>query len=97
MRLAGMSLETRAFTQHRKKTAQAVPTGNVRALFNAMLANVTLDSANWAKFQPQLNDFLSALPASKAEQSTWRPTYNKANEGLTIPDVSRAGPYSNFK
>ena len=41
VRLTGMSLQTRADTQQRRrKTAQPMPTNNVRALFNAMLANV---------------------------------------------------------
>ncbi len=32
---------------------------------NAMICNVTLDDENWSQFQPQLHDFLTAMPASE--------------------------------
>lgn len=52
---------------------------------NSLIANVTLDAQNWAKVQPKLADFLSALPAADISIAHWSPAYNRANEGLTIP------------
>lgn len=52
---------------------------------NTMLCNVTLDAANWAQFQPSLNDFLAGLPASAPALHTWTPALEPADEGLVIP------------
>ncbi len=51
----------------------------------AMLCNVTVDAANWATVQPQVADFLSALPSAPVVRPAWTPTYDPAPEGLTIP------------
>ncbi len=51
----------------------------------ALVANVTLDEANWTQFQPQLESFIGALPAAEASTQTWTPAYSTDNEGLTIP------------
>ncbi len=50
-----------------------------------LLANVTLDAANWAQVQPQLADFLADLPVAPARLQTWTPTSLPRYEGLTIP------------
>src|SRR5215216_5295916 len=52
---------------------------------HALLCNVTVDSANWNIFQPQLDLFLSALPAKAVQLTSFdvQPTHKK--EGLTIP------------
>lgn len=52
---------------------------------NRLLANVTLDAANWQEFEPQLHEFLSALPARDSAVASWSPDYERVNEGLTIP------------
>ena len=52
---------------------------------DALIANVTLDDANWTQFQPQLESFIGALPAAATSTETWTPAYSTANEGLTIP------------
>ncbi len=49
-----------------------------------MIANVTLDAANWAQFQPKLADFLGSLPAGGG-MAAWSPSSGTSNEGLTIP------------
>jgi presequence protease len=50
-----------------------------------LIADVTLDGDNWAHFQPQLDAFISSLPASSAERAEWTPGTLPAYEGLTIP------------
>ena len=50
-----------------------------------MLCNVTLDAANWARFQPQLEGFMASLPAGSGDLAIWTPDGGAANEGLTIP------------
>ncbi len=52
---------------------------------NNMLFNVTVDAANWSIFQPQLEQFLQALPANSVSYPGWNPTPLPPNEGLTIP------------
>jgi hypothetical protein len=64
---------------------------------HAMMCNVTVDAENWTKIQPQLTDFLGALPAHPTEKVTWAPSDEGAApvlgeglpaepfEGLTIP------------
>lgn len=52
---------------------------------NAMIANVTLDAANWSSFEPKLAGFLSSLPAGASEAATWTMSPALAAEGLTIP------------
>lgn len=51
----------------------------------SMIANVTLDSENWAAFRPQLEAFNAAIPAQPAGDVPWvLPVYPTA-EGLTLP------------
>jgi Zn-dependent M16 (insulinase) family peptidase len=52
---------------------------------NTMIANVTLDAANWALFQPQVEQFIAALPTESGDLALWTPQRGPANEGLTIP------------
>lgn len=52
---------------------------------NTIIVNVTLDAANWSKFQPKLSSFLASLPAALPELAQWSPVYDFAFEGLTIP------------
>jgi len=60
----------------------------IRALLisrSTVLCNVTLDEANWARFEPRLAEFLAALPAAPLVRAAWQPHYARAHEGLTIP------------
>lgn len=52
---------------------------------NTMLVNVTLDADNWSKVQPQLGDFLAALPSGSGDLAVWKPALTRIHEGLTIP------------
>lgn len=52
---------------------------------NAMVANITLDEANWKQFEPRLETFLANLPDTEGKFVVWSPNYIKANEGLTLP------------
>jgi Zn-dependent M16 (insulinase) family peptidase len=52
---------------------------------SGMLCNVTVDSADWAGIEPQLEAFISDLPLGSGETQTWKPTYTTNPEGLTIP------------
>ena len=62
-----------------------------------MLANVTLDAANWAQFQPQLAEFLSGLPGGAARPARWQPEAAGGFEGLTIPSqVNYVGKGANL-
>lgn len=64
---------------------------------NSVLANVTLDAANWASFEPQLRDLLASLSAAPAHHQPWTPTFDGANEGLTIPaQVNYVGKGANL-
>jgi len=62
-----------------------------RLLINraAMVANVTMDSASWEQFAPQLARLFKVLPSAPATFHTYSPvdggTGKIANEGLTIP------------
>ena len=49
-----------------------------------MLFNVTADAAYWGHFEPQLADFLRALPAAPAA-ARWLAEQGARFEGLTIP------------
>ncbi len=51
----------------------------------AMIANITLDEANWKTFQPELAAFLAALPSAKPVPQRWERESVSVNEGLTIP------------
>lgn len=52
---------------------------------NAMLFNVTLDENNWQPFQPQLAEFIAALPAWPIERVPWSPQAAPPYQGFTIP------------
>jgi Zn-dependent M16 (insulinase) family peptidase len=62
-----------------------------RLLLNraAMIANVTLEAAEWERFAPQLASLVGALPAASAPPHAYGPADGKnkrpPNEGLTIP------------
>jgi Zn-dependent M16 (insulinase) family peptidase len=52
---------------------------------NSLIANVTLDAANWQRFEPLLDEFVAALPAAPFTSAAWTPIFDESNEGLTIP------------
>jgi len=56
------------------------------ALFNrtGMICNVTLDGENWQQVQPQLQEFVAALPIATASYPGWTPTLERSNEGLVV-------------
>ena len=51
----------------------------------SLVANVTLDEANWKFFQPQLVEFTQALPVSDMQPITFDRAHITPNEGLVIP------------
>jgi Zn-dependent M16 (insulinase) family peptidase len=51
----------------------------------ALIANVTLDSGNWSDFEPQLRDFVSALPAHAPTSTSWYAPRLAEDEGLSVP------------
>jgi presequence protease len=51
----------------------------------AMLCNVTATAADWSRVQPQLADFLGALPHAPAKAAPWRVADTPRAEGLVIP------------
>ncbi|CAN5501708.1 insulinase family protein [soil metagenome] len=64
---------------------------------SGMICNVTLDAANWARFEPQLRDFLNALPIAAPQQQRWSPVFETAPEGLIIPaQVNYVGKGANI-
>jgi Zn-dependent M16 (insulinase) family peptidase len=64
---------------------------------NAMLCNATLDETNWARFEPQLADFLAALPSAAVKMVAWSPQYGTGFEGMTIPaQVNYVGKGANL-
>ena len=52
---------------------------------NALLCNVTVDSANWNIFKPQLDAFLAGLPAKDVNVAPFGFQPAPKKEGLTIP------------
>lgn len=69
------------------------------ALINrtGMICNVTLDSDNWLQVQPQLQEFLGALPATTIPHPGWRPVFDRSNEGLVAPaQVNYVGKGANL-
>ncbi|MEB2288948.1 MAG: insulinase family protein [Anaerolineae bacterium] len=63
----------------------------------ALLANVTLDAANWAGVEPQLAGFLGALPATPVAPQPWQPDFPDGHEGLVIPaQVNYVGKGANL-
>jgi presequence protease len=64
---------------------------------NALLANVTLDARNWEMFKPQLDAFLSALPAREVKLSPFGVQPEPRREGLAIPaQVNYVGKGANL-
>jgi Zn-dependent M16 (insulinase) family peptidase len=51
----------------------------------SLVANVTLDEANWKSFQPQLDEFLHTLPVSDMQTIKFDRARITPNEGLVIP------------
>ena len=63
----------------------------------ALICNITLDAANWNTFKPQLESFLSALPATKVKCSSFGVQPAQKKEGLTIPaQVNYVGKGANL-
>jgi len=63
----------------------------------AMLVNVTVDTESWNAFKPQLDTFLSALPAKDINLAPFNVKLEKAKEGLTIPaQVNYVGKAANL-
>jgi len=50
-----------------------------------LVADVTLDGANFARFQPQLAGLLASLPQSTGDAAPWQMAPLPAHEGLAIP------------
>jgi hypothetical protein len=64
---------------------------------NALIANVTVDAANWTAFQPQLESLLSALPARNVKLAPFGVQPTPKKEGLTIPaQVNYVGKGANL-
>lgn len=64
---------------------------------NALLCNVTVDATNWSMFQPQLESFLSALPAKELKLAPFGVQPEPKREGLTIPaQVNYVGKGANL-
>jgi Zn-dependent M16 (insulinase) family peptidase len=70
-----------------------------RILLNskAMLINSTLDEGGWASFQPQVHEFLDALPESSISLAEWSSEKSPEFEGMTIPaQVNYVGKGANL-
>jgi len=62
-----------------------------------LLANITVDSANWNIFKPQLDAFLSTLPSTDTKLSAFDIQPTQIKEGLTIPaQVNYVGKGANL-
>ena len=63
----------------------------------ALICNFTLDAANWESFKPQLDTFLSALPAREVRIESFGVHPEEKKEGLTIPaQVNYVGKGANL-
>jgi Zn-dependent M16 (insulinase) family peptidase len=63
----------------------------------ALLANITVDAANWTNVEPQLAAFLGALPAAPLIPQPWQPDFAGGHEGLVIPaQVNYVGKGANL-
>ncbi len=62
------------------------------------LLNLTVDGESLGQIQPQLRDFVSALPQNQAQiAASWAPDVALKNEGLTIPaQVNYVGKGANL-
>ncbi len=64
---------------------------------NALLCNVTVDSANWNMFKPQLESFLSALPVKAFKPVSFNVQPEPRKEGLAVPaQVNYVGKGANL-
>ena len=64
---------------------------------NTLLANVTIDAANWSAFKPQLDSFIAALPARDIKLAPFDVQLSHEKEGLTIPaQVNYVGKGANL-
>lgn len=64
---------------------------------NALICNITLDSANWSTIQPQLESFLLALPAKQVKIAPFGAQLEHWREGLAIPaQVNYVGKGANL-
>jgi hypothetical protein len=62
-----------------------------------LICNVTLDAANYQKFEPKLLEFISHLPTAPTNLAQWTPQYGTEFEGLTIPaQVNYVGKAANL-
>ncbi|GAB4509717.1 MAG: insulinase family protein [Anaerolineae bacterium] len=53
---------------------------------DVLIANVTLDEANWNRVQPQLSAFIASIPMNGGTNlMTWQPTLPSTGEGMTLP------------
>jgi Zn-dependent M16 (insulinase) family peptidase len=52
---------------------------------NRMLCNITVDTANWDLFRPDLASFMDSFPDETKERVEWAPLWEAGFEGLTIP------------
>src|SRR5690606_18851255 len=63
----------------------------------AMIANVTLDRAEWDKVRPALEEFLGGLPVAEPALQTWERPEATGDEGLVIPaQVNYVGKAGNL-
>jgi presequence protease len=64
---------------------------------NVLLCNITVDIQNWNTFKPQLESFLSALPAKEAKLSPFGVQPEQRKEGLAVPaQVNYVGKGANL-
>ena len=64
---------------------------------NTLLANVTVDAANWSAFKPQLDSFIATLPAREVKLAPFDVQLSHEKEGLTIPaQVNYVGKGANL-
>jgi presequence protease len=64
---------------------------------NALICNITVDSANWNLFKPQLDSFLSALPAKQVKLASFGVQPVARKEGLAVPaQVNYVGKGANL-
>jgi Zn-dependent M16 (insulinase) family peptidase len=62
-----------------------------------MVFNVTLDQGNWARFEPQLDALMTALPEAPIAEADWRAKGTPLFEGMTIPSqVNYVGKGANL-
>ena len=52
---------------------------------SVMLCNVTADAADWHRIEPQLGEFLAAMPHGAAKRAPWHVADTPRAEGLVIP------------